>query len=121
MHQMSSLAHSAVHVNVCSSMTVDGAMFDRPQVGPMFVPGADGRQARLVRDFYRQEHWRPVMRSGGLAVAADESSLVAAIAGGLANPDERHEGRRRLLEEVLTFDDGRAASRVVAEVARLGS
>ena len=118
---MSSLAHAAVHVNVCSSMTVDGAMFDRPQVGPMFVPGADARQARLVRDFYRQEHWQPIARSGGLAMAADERSLVSAIAEGLSDPLTRQAGRRRLVEDVLTFDDGRSASRVVAEVARLGS
>ena len=33
---VSTLAHSAVHVSTSSTMTVDGAWFDRPQVGPAY-------------------------------------------------------------------------------------
>jgi hypothetical protein len=33
---VATLEHSAVHVNTSSTMTVDGAYFDRPQVGPAY-------------------------------------------------------------------------------------
>lgn len=117
--QMSSLAHSAVHVNVCSSMTVDGAMFDRPQVGPTFIPGASTAENRRVAAFSRQEHWLPIARSGGLATASDEESLIEAIGRGLERPDEFHDGRRRIISEILTFDDGRSSQRLADEVAAL--
>ena len=113
-----SLAHSAVHVNVCSSMTVDGSVFDRPQIGPSFVPGATWRQRRTLRSFYRQEHWQPIARSGGLTVVDDEAALVTAIAEALARPESGREGRTRLVKEVLTFDDGRSSERLVAAVER---
>jgi hypothetical protein len=116
--QMSSLAHSAVHINVCSSMTVDGAVFDRPQIGPTFVPGASRRHQRFVRSFYRQEHWQPIERSGGLVLAHDEAQLVDAVRDALDAPDGLRRQRADLVEGVLTWADGRSCERLVAEVAR---
>jgi len=114
--QMSSLAHSAVHINVCSSMTVDGAMFDRPQVGPEFLPGADRLQQKFVRDFYRQEHWQPIARSGGLVMARNEAELISTIRGGLVRPAALSAGRGVLVESILTRPDGRATNRLVEQV-----
>lgn len=114
--QMSTLEHAEVHVNVCSSMTLDGAAFDRPQIGPSFVPGADRGASRRVRDLYRQEHWAPIQRSGGLAVADDPESLVRELSVALEHPDRRHEGRQRMVREVLTFDDGHSTRRLVDEI-----
>lgn len=114
--QMSSLAHCAVHVNVCSSMTVDGAMFDRPQIGPTFVPGITSLQATFVRRFYDQEHWEPIGRSGGLVSVADESDLVVAVTDGLRHPERRAAQRVALLEGVLTWPDGRSTERLAQSV-----
>lgn len=116
--QMSTLAHSQVHVNICSSMTLDGAMFDRPQIGPTFVPGADRRVRRQIKDFYRQEHWWPITRSGALAVAHDEASLLAEIASALADPPGRRAQRQAMLDDVIPMPDGHASSRLVDEVRR---
>ena len=117
--QMSSLQHSAVHVNVCSSMTLDGAVFDRPQVGPTFVPGLDRAEQRRVRDLYEREHWWPITRSGGLRTADDEEQLVAAVAASLDDPSIGREGRRRMAQDLLTYTDGAAGTRLVKEVADL--
>lgn len=114
--QMSSLAHSAVHVNVCSSMTLDGAVFDRPQVGPSFIPDGTPAEVRMVRDYYRQEHWQPIARSGGLVTADDGPALVAAVNDGLQHPDRLSADRRRMVEDVLTYLDGKSSARLVDEV-----
>jgi hypothetical protein len=114
--QMSTLAHAEVHVNVCSSMTLDGAVFDRPQIGPAFVPGVGRRDLRRVQDLYRQEHWAPIQRSGGLAVVADEDSLVSELNLALEQPEQRRVGRERMVADVLTFVDGRSTERLVAEI-----
>lgn len=117
--QMSSLAHSAVHVNVCSSMTLDGAVFDRPQVGPSFIPDGTPAEDRMVRDYYRQEHWQSIARSGGLVTADDGSALVAAVNDGLRHPHRLSAARRRMVEDVLTFVDGKSSARLVDEVGTL--
>jgi hypothetical protein len=117
--QMSSLAHAAVHVNICSSMTVDGAMFDRPQICPLFLPGGDRRLRRVHRNFVRQEHWLPIERSGGLARADDADQLIEEISLGLTDPSRRAEGRRRLVGAVITADDGRAGERWIEQLDEL--
>jgi hypothetical protein len=115
--QMSTLAHCAVHVNVCSSMSLDGAWFDRPQVGPTFLPGIPAAARRRVARFYRQEHWAPIARSGGVTTVDDLPELVAALGDGLQRPERLHAGRERMLDDVLTYRDGRSSERVVAEAA----
>jgi hypothetical protein len=114
--QMSSLAHSDVHVNVCSSMTVDGAMFDRPQIGPTFVPGAPRLRQTFVRRFYDQEHWAPIASSGGLVLAGDEEELVRAVSDALEQPAAGATQRDALLRGVLTWPDGRSTARLVDAV-----
>lgn len=114
--QMSTLAHSTVHVNVCSSMTLDGAMFDRPQIGPTFVPGLDRRTARRVRDLYVREHWWPITASGGLVTVDSPAELERALNEALAHPGAGREGRRRMIMDLLGVDDGGAGERLVHEV-----
>ncbi len=114
--QMSTLAHSAVHINVSSSMTLDGAAFDRPQIGPRFVPGLDKRDARQVRGLYEREHWFAVTSSGGLATADNEQELRDEIATALTDPSRRSDGRIKLLDSLLTVNDGRAVERLVGEI-----
>lgn len=119
MVQMSSLAHSAVHVNVASSMAIDGAMFGRPQIGPAFLPGADRVQTRRITDFYLQEHWHPITRSGGVAAAANPTQLIDALRSALENPAIDHPGRERMLNSVLTWPDGRSVDRLVDQVVQV--
>ncbi len=118
--QMSSLAHAEVHVNVCSSMTLDGAVFDRPQIGPTFAPGAARTELGRIRSLYRQEHWQPIAQSGGLALAVDQQQLRDELTLALRHPEARRDGRRRMVEDVLTFTDGRATARLVDRVGGSG-
>lgn len=114
--QMSTLCHAEVHVNVCSSMSLDGAMFDRPQIGPSFLPGATPAELGRFRGFYRQEHWLPIGRSGGVAQVDTPAQLVSELASALREPEARAEGRRRMIAEVLTHDDGASTARLVEVV-----
>lgn len=116
--QMSSLSSSAVHVNVCSSMTLDGAVFDRPQVGPTFVPGLDRAAARRVRDLYAREHWWPITESGGLATADSPAALVAALDDALRRPGSGRAGRRRMVDDLVGTAAGTASQRLASEILR---
>ena len=71
------------------------------------------RPAHTVRAAAGDE-WRPL---GHLLGAA--GALEAAITRSLADPARGHEGRRRLVTDLLTFADGRASARVTAEIADL--
>lgn len=109
----STLAHSAVHINTSSTMTLDGAIFDRPQIGPAY----DDRPGKLydhtARDLYKREHFLPIVRSGGLAIAYSREELIDHVRDALLNPGRLKDERQRMVREIATFTDGRATERVV--------
>jgi hypothetical protein len=116
---LSTLAHSAVHVSVCSSMAIDGAAFDRPTVAPTVIPGAARHEARRTKAIYRKEHWQPIAVSGAITTADSIAEVEAAITRHLADPTLGAQERQALLATMLTTDDGRASERTAAELADL--
>jgi hypothetical protein len=112
----STLCHSRVHVSVASTMSVDGAIFDRPQIGPAYDDSPRGKYDRTSQDLYYQEHYLPITHSGGLDIVRSEQELIAAIRDALVNPGRLAEGRKRMVREICTYDDGRATGRVADAV-----
>lgn len=119
--QISTLRHAAVHLSICSTMAIDGAAVDRPVIAPTRIPDASRRQARRIRDFYRQEHWQPIAASGGVREVGSLDALVEEIASGLRSPGELAAQRRALVRSLLTHPDGGATARTVEEIVAVTS
>ena len=113
----STLYHTVAHVNVASTMSIDGSILDRPQVGPAYDESVGHKYHRSAFECYQQEHFLPILNSGGLAVARSRIELIEAIRCALLNPAARGSGRARLVKEVLTFNDGNCTQRVSDAVA----
>ncbi|MFN7926777.1 MAG: hypothetical protein U0Y68_02335 [Blastocatellia bacterium] len=62
----SSLCHSDVHVSVSSTMTIDGSIFDRPQIGPAYDDRPGEKYDRICFELYQREHYLPITNSGGI-------------------------------------------------------
>lgn len=112
----SSLAHTDVHVNVSSTMTLDGAYFDKPQIGPTYDRRGDRRHRRCAAELYEREHFEPIIASGGLELARSPEELIGQVRSALANPARLQAERRAMLETMCTYTDGMATQRVAAEV-----
>lgn len=106
----STLSHSSVHVNASSTMTVDGAIFDRPQIGPAY--DENKKFDRVARELYQREHYLPITRSGGLDIVYSRNELIQAVNNVILNPEHRKNDRQRLVEEICTFTDGKCTDRV---------
>lgn len=112
----STLCYSDVHVNVASTMTVDGAIFDKPQVGPAYDDSPSRKYDRSALECYHQEHFLPITSSGGIAMPRSKEELIQAVRSGFINPEERREGRRALVKEICTFTDGMSTQRVASAI-----
>lgn len=106
----STLQHSVIHVNASSTLSVDGAVLDRPQIGPAY--DNDKRYARVARDLYLREHYLPITRSGGLDIAYSRDEFISAVNNAMKNPSEKKTGRQKMVEEIVTFSDGKCTVRV---------
>lgn len=118
-HLCSTLKYCAVHINASSTLSVDGAVFDRPQVGPAYDPGFLHKYNRILRELYEREHYLPITCSGGLAVVNSRREYLKAINEGFSDPEERADGRKKIVSEICTFNDGHSTQRVVDTLKRL--
>jgi hypothetical protein len=108
----STLYHSSVHLNASSTLTVDGAIFDKPQIGPAYDDTPGKPFDRIARDLYLREHYLPITRSGGLDLARNRGEAIAAVNAGFEQPGRLAKGRQKLVEEICTFGDGKSTLRV---------
>jgi hypothetical protein len=115
---VSSLYHSKVHINTSSTMSVDGAIFDRPQVGPAYDDRPARKFDRVTRELYLREHYLPITNSGGLTLAHDRDEFIAAVRDGLLHPETQQQGRKKMTQEICTFADGKSTQRVAGELKR---
>ncbi len=105
-----------MHVSVASTMAIDGAIFDRPQIGPAYDDTPGRKYDKSTRELYDHEHFLPITRSGGIEVVHSRDELIGAIRSGFENPGRLREDRKKLVREICTYDDGRATERVAREV-----
>jgi len=108
----STLRYSQVHVNVCSTMTLDGAVFDHPQINPAYDDTPGRKYDRMMREHYQREHYLPIVQSGGVDVVYHRDELIRAIRRGIVEPMARSAQRKKMLEDVCGFLDGRCTQRV---------
>lgn len=112
----STLYHTSVHINVASTMTIDGAIFDKPQVGPAYDDSPSRKYRHSAWECYLQEHYLPIALSGGLAIARNKADFIRSVREGLEKPQLLQEGRQRIVNEICTFNDGKCTQRVFEAV-----
>lgn len=110
----SSLMHGDVHVSVSSTMTIDGSIFDRPQIGPAYDDRRGHKFDRVCYELYRREHYVPITDSGGLDLVRSRAAMIEAVRGALREPGRLAAGREKLVREICTYADGRSTARVDA-------
>lgn len=109
---VSTLFHSAIHINVSSTMTIDGAIFDRPQIGPAYNELANENLTRVAVELYEREHFQPITASGGLDVAMSRDALISSINTYLDAPQQDSDSRHKMVEDIISYTDGQATHRV---------
>ena len=109
------IRHAELVVASAGSMNLDAVALDTPTIGLAWedesLPYAD-RPARA----YELEHLAAVAQEDGLPLARTFAELEGLIDEGLADRQNRAEGRRRLRRRFVEPLDGRASVRVAEEI-----
>nr|WP_242692196.1 CDP-glycerol glycerophosphotransferase family protein [Aridibaculum aurantiacum] len=114
---MSTLKHTAVHINVVSTMAVDGSAFNKPQVGP-YYDDVNKASEELFRGMYYQEHYRPIMKTKVVNLAHTKQQYLQLVNDCLKQPSNYTMQCMRCVEEIITYNDGRSAKRAAAAVIK---
>ena len=108
----STLAYTDVHINLCSTMTVDGCAYSKPQIGPAY-DDVNPEKAHLLKGLYSQKHFQPIIDTGGLCLADSKGEMTHFINEALEQPQNFTQKSKEILEEIITFSDGKSTDRVV--------
>lgn len=116
------LRHSAVGVNIASTVTLELCMFDKPVINVAYQPEAPGEAKHGIdyRRYYEFDHYKPVVASGAVALASSESHIAELLREAIVSPERRSAERHRLIEKMFGRSlDGYSAVRVADRLVRL--
>lgn len=110
------LAHTSVVVGYSASIIVDAAVFDKPSVGVNFEVKKSPLLAMSPIQRYKTDHFKKVLRSGGIRLAGSRKELVDIINGYLRDPLLDKDQRKRFAEEQCWRLDGKSGERVASVI-----
>ncbi len=108
----STLAFTDVHINLCSTMTVDGCAYHKPQIGPAY-DDVNKATSHLLRNMYNQQHFQPIIKTRGLRLACSQKELFSYINEALEHPENFTGQCNQILDEIITYRDGKNTDRIV--------
>ena len=115
-HLYATMRWSDVVVNVTSTIVLDAAFFDTPTVCIGFSYSAAATFYQSPLRFFEMDHFRYVMRAGATRLVTSETELLEAVNGALEDRTRKAAGRRRIVDELAQFRDGRSGRRVAEAI-----
>lgn len=108
-----------LNINMCSTMTLDFLIFDKPVINPVFGNEENG----LYNDqrFLRYDHYRRVAESGAVKIATNEEELISGINASLDDPSIDAKARKELLRLQISEPLEETSSRILAAVKRFSA
>jgi hypothetical protein len=117
---VNALRHSALGVNVASTVSLELMMFDKPvlNVGynPPSVPTSELEYAR----YYKFDHYRPIVECGAVSVCYSPDEMATKLRRALSDPNQQMRERKQLIERFFgnTLDGG-CGHRIAISLAQL--
>lgn len=108
------LRHSAVGLNIASTISLELCMFDKPVINVGFPPPhLDPTKEFDYTRYYQFEHYRPIVESGAIELAGSREELRVMIRRALQEPAARKSWRAALLQNFFAGTlDGKSSVRL---------
>ncbi|MDT0643034.1 hypothetical protein RM553_09365 [Zunongwangia sp. F363] len=85
-----------LNINMCSTMSLDFMIFDKPVINPVF----GNAENRIYNDqkYLQYAHYERVVKSGAVSIVKNKKELIESIKFSLENPQARIDQQRALLK-----------------------
>lgn len=116
---VSTLTHSEMCINMCSTMSLDAAILDKPVICITFSAFQNTAEDKVYKEVYQQYHYRSLVASGGISMAHNWQELLGHIRLGLQAAANQQAQRRQMVENECGTVDGHAADRIASLLTKL--
>ncbi|HBM45779.1 MAG: hypothetical protein UT05_C0002G0063 [Parcubacteria group bacterium GW2011_GWF2_38_76] len=111
-HLAKSLYFSEIIIWVATTLGLDAAVFNKPQIVVNFDGWEKREYINSVRRYHNENHMRKMIDCGGVKEVLDRESLIEAINKYLNNPSLDQTGRDAMVKQQLYKIDGRSGERI---------
>lgn len=111
-HLSDSLYYMSVMVCYASSISIDGAVFDKPVININFDIGDHTPENPSPRRHYVKRHYVQALKTGGIRLVNNEEELVKWVNIYLNDSLVDSENRKRLVMEQCVYLDGQSGERI---------
>ena len=111
MMRMSTLAHSAVVVNVFSTMCLDALCMRKPVINIGYACGTEETKPNLMERFFKYSHVAPVAESDGTWIPKSRRQFEQAFEEAFTTPQIKRASADALLETICGPSDGASYQR----------
>lgn len=109
------LTYSAISINMCSTMSLDFMLFNKPVINTVF--GTKNNGLYDDQKFLNYDHYKKVIESGAVIIAKNEYELIAAINSELAAPEKRKQQREKLIALQISKELKGTSKRIAENLA----
>lgn len=111
------IQHVDLSVNMCSTMSLDFMLFNKPVINTVFGSSENG----LYNDqrFLNYGHLKRVVSSGAVSVAKNENELIEQIKSSLINPELMATQRKKMIELQISESLFDTSKRIAATLSNL--
>jgi hypothetical protein len=110
------LRHSAIVLNIASTISIDACIHDRPVVCVGFSSEPASSSNALYLAYHSTEHYQPIMEMHATPVATDVQSLVKLAIESSNNPAKLSAERKAMVKKLCGNVDGNSAKRITAYI-----
>lgn len=107
------LKYSDLNINMCSSMTLDSAIFNKPVINIAFSINVNNRKSFRIPHNYKAPHYKIIVDERAVRIAFNENELVNYINMYLTDPNLDCEQRKKIVKRICGKTDGKAGQRLI--------
>ena len=111
-HLRNSIYYSDIVMFVATSLGLDAAVYDKPQIMMSFDGWEERPYVRSVKRFNREDCLANLVKLGGTRVVTNKEDWIRWINKYLENPAIDREGRKKIVEFQMHKLDGQAGKRI---------
>lgn len=110
------LHHADAIITPASTLVLEGPIVDTPTIATLFSTVRPDLHARATESGWLQMHFKPLVENDWLPMASTPEELRHMMKKVLADPSWYRAERKALVDEYVTFDDGRSFERAAAYI-----
>lgn len=113
------LCHSDLVITPASTLSIEGPIFDTPTISTLFSTVRPDLHAQATEAGWLKMHFAPIVRNDWLPLARTPEDLLTMTRRALRDRAWYREGRQALVDEYVTFTDGRSYERVASAIQEM--